>query len=76
VVFKKIGIEKGNVADGFALAGRPSSRVEYRMGHQEQLYIENQRPSSPCRGNGVPDDRDGHHRVRLDAVPVTTCTAR
>jgi CO/xanthine dehydrogenase Mo-binding subunit len=56
-VFKRIGIEKGNVADGFALAD-VIVEGEYRMGHQEQLYIE---PNGVIAvpGNGVPDDVDG-----------------
>ena len=56
-VFKKIGIEKGNVADGFALAD-VIVESEYRTGHQEQLYIE---PNGVIAvpGNGVPDDVDG-----------------
>jgi CO/xanthine dehydrogenase Mo-binding subunit len=57
VVFKKIGIEKGNVADGFALAD-VIVEGEYRMGHQEQLYIETNGVIA-VPGNGVPDDRDG-----------------
>jgi CO/xanthine dehydrogenase Mo-binding subunit len=56
-VFKKIGIEKGNVADGFALAD-VIIEGEYRMGHQEQLYIETNGVVA-VPGNGVPDDRDG-----------------
>jgi CO/xanthine dehydrogenase Mo-binding subunit len=56
-VFKKIGIEKGNVADGFALAD-VIVEGEYRMGHQEQLYIETNGVIA-VPGNGVPDDRDG-----------------
>ena len=56
-VFKKIGIEKGRVEDGFALAD-VIVEGEYRMGHQEQLYIE---PNGVIAvpGNGVPDDVDG-----------------
>ena len=56
-VFKKIGIEKGRVEDGFALADF-IVEGEYRMGHQEQLYIE---PNGVIAvpGNGVPDDADG-----------------
>src|SRR5476649_834393 len=38
-VFKAIAIEKGRVEDGFALAD-VIVEGEYRMGHQEQLYIE------------------------------------
>jgi CO/xanthine dehydrogenase Mo-binding subunit len=57
VVFKQIGIEKGNVADGFALAD-VIVEGEYRMGHQEQLYIETNGVIA-VPGNGVPDDRDG-----------------
>jgi CO/xanthine dehydrogenase Mo-binding subunit len=56
-VFKTIGIEKGNVADGFALAD-VIIEGEYRMGHQEQLYIETNGVIA-VPGNGVPDDRDG-----------------
>ena len=56
-VFKTIGIEKGNVADGFALAD-VIVEGEYRMGHQEQLYIETNGVIA-VPGNGVPDDRDG-----------------
>ena len=57
LVFKKIGIEKGRVEDGFALAD-VIVEGEYRMGHQEQLYIE---PNGVIAvpGNGVPDDVDG-----------------
>jgi CO/xanthine dehydrogenase Mo-binding subunit len=56
-VFKTIAIEKGNVADGFARADR-IVEGEYRMGHQEQLYIE---PNGVVAvpGSGVPDDVDG-----------------
>ena len=56
-VFKTIGIEKGRVDDGFALADL-IVEGEYRMGHQEQLYIE---PNGVIAlpGNGVPDDVDG-----------------
>jgi CO/xanthine dehydrogenase Mo-binding subunit len=57
VVFKKIGIEKGNVADGFVLAD-VIVEGEYRMGHQEQLYIETNGVIA-VPGNGVPDDCDG-----------------
>src|SRR5471032_1630658 len=38
-VFKTIAIEKGRVEDGFALADVIVEGA-YRMGHQEQLYIE------------------------------------
>jgi CO/xanthine dehydrogenase Mo-binding subunit len=56
-VFKTINIEKGDIADGFALADF-IVEGEYRMGHQEQLYIE---PNGVIAvpGNGVPDDVDG-----------------
>jgi CO/xanthine dehydrogenase Mo-binding subunit len=56
-VFKRIGIEKGRIADGFALAD-VVVEGEYRMGHQEQLYIE---PNGVIAvpGNGVPDDVEG-----------------
>ncbi len=56
-VFKAIAIDKGNVADGFALAD-VVVEGEYRTGHQEQLYIE---PNGVIAvpGNGVPDDVDG-----------------
>jgi CO/xanthine dehydrogenase Mo-binding subunit len=56
-VFKKIGIDKGRVEDGFALAD-VIVEGEYRMGHQEQLYIE---PNGiiGVPGNGVPDDTAG-----------------
>ena len=56
-VFKTIGIEKGRVEEGFALADL-IVEGEYRMGHQEQLYIE---PNGVVAvpGNGVPDDADG-----------------
>ena len=56
-VFKKIGIEKGRVEEGFALAD-VIVEGEYRMGHQEQLYSE---PNGVIAGpgNGVPDDLDG-----------------
>ena len=55
--FKTIGIEKGRVDDGFALAD-VIVEGEYRMGHQEQLYIE---PNGVIAlpGNGVPDDVEG-----------------
>jgi CO/xanthine dehydrogenase Mo-binding subunit len=56
-VFKQIGIEKGNVADGFALAD-VVVEGEYRMGHQEQLYIETNGVIA-VPGNGVPDDTEG-----------------
>ena len=56
-VFKTIAIEKGRVEDGFALAD-VIVEGEYRMGHQEQLYIE---PNGVIAvpGNGVPDDVEG-----------------
>jgi CO/xanthine dehydrogenase Mo-binding subunit len=56
-VFKTIGIEKGRVEDGFRIADL-IVEGEYRMGHQEQLYIE---PNGVVAvpGNGVPDDVDG-----------------
>src|SRR5471032_2019498 len=56
-VFKKISIEKGRVEDGFALAD-VIVEGEYRMGHQEQLYIE---PNGVIAvpGNGVGDDVEG-----------------
>src|SRR6185295_11086570 len=38
-VFKKISIEKGNLDEGFASAD-VIVEGEYRLGHQEQLYIE------------------------------------
>jgi CO/xanthine dehydrogenase Mo-binding subunit len=38
-VFKRIAINKGSVEDGFAAAAA-IVEGEYRMGHQEQLYIE------------------------------------
>ena len=55
--FKSIGIDKGRVEDGFALAD-VIVEGEYRMGHQEQLYIE---PNGVIAvpGNGVPDDVEG-----------------
>src|SRR4051812_33494577 len=55
-VFKKIAIDKGRVEDGFALAD-VIVEGEYRMGHQEQLYIE---PNGVIAvpGNGVPDDAE------------------
>ena len=57
MVFKKIAIEKGRVDDGFALAD-VIVEGEYRMGHQEQLYIEpNGVVAAP--GNGVDDDVGG-----------------
>ena len=65
--FKTIAIEKGRVDDGFALAD-VIVEGEYRMGHQEQLYIE------PNGVIAVPAARR-NHRLRLDAVR-TTCTAR
>src|SRR5439155_13637458 len=39
IAFKTIGIEKGEIDRGFAAAGVIVDG-EYRMGHQEQLYIE------------------------------------
>ncbi len=56
-VFKKIAIEKGHVDDGFALAD-VIVEGEYRMGHQEQLYIE---PNGVVAvpGNGVDGDTQG-----------------
>jgi len=56
-VFKTIGIEKGRVEEGFRIADL-IVEGEYRMGHQEQLYIE---PNGVVAvpGNGVPDDADG-----------------
>ena len=56
-VFKRIAIEKGRVEDGFALAD-VIVEGEYRMGHQEQLYIE---PNGVIAvpGNGVGDDVEG-----------------
>lgn len=56
-VFKKIGIEKGRVEDGFALAD-VIVEGEYRMGHQEQLYIE---PNGVIAvpGNGFDGGADG-----------------
>src|SRR3954466_2240936 len=56
-VFKKIAIAKGRVDEGMALAD-VVVEGEYRMGHQEQLYIE---PNGVIAvpGNGVPDDVDG-----------------
>jgi CO/xanthine dehydrogenase Mo-binding subunit len=56
-IFKTITIDKGRVEDGFALAD-VIVEGEYRMGHQEQLYIE---PNGVIAvpGNGVPDDVDG-----------------
>ncbi|HEV8347616.1 MAG TPA: xanthine dehydrogenase family protein molybdopterin-binding subunit [Vicinamibacterales bacterium] len=39
VVFKTIAIEKGDIGQGFAAAAVVVDG-EYRMGHQEQLYIE------------------------------------
>jgi CO/xanthine dehydrogenase Mo-binding subunit len=39
IVFKRIAINKGSVDDGFAAADA-IVEGEYRMGHQEQLYIE------------------------------------
>jgi CO/xanthine dehydrogenase Mo-binding subunit len=56
-VFKTIGIDKGRVEDGFALAD-VIVEGEYRMGHQEQLYIETNGVIA-VPGNGVPDDVDG-----------------
>ena len=56
-VFKQIAIEKGRVEDGFALAD-VIVEGEYRMGHQEQLYIE---PNGVVAvpGTGVGDDVEG-----------------
>jgi CO/xanthine dehydrogenase Mo-binding subunit len=56
-VFKTINIEKGSLSDGFALADCVVEG-EYRMGHQEQLYIETNGVIA-VPGNGVPDDVDG-----------------
>jgi CO/xanthine dehydrogenase Mo-binding subunit len=55
--FKRIGIDKGRIEDGFALAD-VIVEGEYRMGHQEQLYIETNGVIA-LPGNGVPDDVDG-----------------
>src|SRR4051794_36207056 len=56
-VFKEIAIDKGDVGAGFARAD-VIVEGEYRMGHQEQLYIE---PNGVVAvpGNGVPDDVEG-----------------
>jgi len=56
-LFKTIAIQKGRVDEGFARADT-IVEGEYRMGHQEQLYIE---PNGVIAlpGNGVPDDADG-----------------
>src|SRR3954470_9906569 len=56
-VFKRIGIDKGRIDEGFALAD-VVVEGEYRMGHQEQLYIETNGVIA-VPGNGVPDDVDG-----------------
>lgn len=56
-VFKTIAIEKGRVEDGFALAD-VIVEGEYRMGHQEQLYIESNGVIA-VPGHGVPDDVEG-----------------
>src|SRR4051812_34901112 len=56
-VFKRIGIDKGRIDEGFALAD-VVVEGEYRMGHQEQLYIETNGVIA-MPGNGVPDDVDG-----------------
>src|SRR5712692_7972889 len=51
--FKTIAIEKGRLDDGFALADR-IVEGEYRVGHQEQLYIEpNGVVAVPEAGGGV-----------------------
>src|SRR4051812_33403711 len=57
VVFKRIAIDKGRIDKGFALADLVVEG-EYRMGHQEQLYIETNGVIA-VPGNGVPDDVDG-----------------
>jgi CO/xanthine dehydrogenase Mo-binding subunit len=54
-VFKKIAIVKGNVDAGFAAADLIVDG-EYRMGHQEQLYIE---PNGVVAVPGVGADTDG-----------------
>ena len=56
-MFKTIAIDKGRIEDGFALAD-VIVEGEYRMGHQEQLYIE---PNGVVAvpGNGVDGDTDG-----------------
>ncbi|MCU1383360.1 MAG: aldehyde oxidase and xanthine dehydrogenase molybdopterin binding protein [Acidobacteria bacterium] len=56
-VFKTIAIDKGRLDEGFALADIVVEG-EYRMGHQEQLYIETNGVVA-LPGNGVPDDVDG-----------------
>src|SRR4051812_29034776 len=56
-VFKRIAIDKGRIDQGFALAD-VVVEGEYRMGHQEQLYIETNGIIA-VPGNGVPDDVDG-----------------
>jgi CO/xanthine dehydrogenase Mo-binding subunit len=57
-LFKKISIEKGDVDEGFASAD-VIVEGEYRLGHQEQLYIEpNGVIALPGTGTGA-DDADG-----------------
>jgi Xanthine dehydrogenase, molybdopterin-binding subunit B len=72
-VFKTISIEKGNLADGFALADHVIEG-EYRMGHQEQLYIE---PNGVIAvpGNGYRTMSMGSRCTDRCSVR-TTCTAR
>ena len=62
-VFKQIAIDKGTIEDGFAAADR-IVEGEYRMGHQEQLYIE------PNGVIAVPEAGRRNHGVRVDAVSV------
>ena len=68
--FKTIAIEKGDVDAGFAAAD-VVVEGEYRTGHQEQLYIE---PNGVDRRAAEADG--GHHRLRLDAVPVLRASRR
>ena len=70
-MFKKIAIDKGNIEDGFALAD-VIVEGEYRMGHQEQLYIETNgviAVPDACRTIATASPSTGRCSVR------TTCTA-
>jgi CO/xanthine dehydrogenase Mo-binding subunit len=50
-VFKTVRIERGDLADAFARSDRVIEG-EYRTGHQEQLYIENNAMMAECTPDG------------------------
>ena len=66
--FAAYEVNRGNVEAAFASATLVV-QGEYRVGHQEQLYIENQAMIAEPR----PDGGDHHHR--LDAVPLLRAQA-